>query len=281
MCSVSLDQGAERFWYCNHPGQARSKTASTSLTSNIQRMAPTGLSVTTSITTTLRDLSSPCSSPSCEYCNSSSLPAGTPSMFLWPKEVSTSPVEPSAQDVWAEMCLAEAEPPADNASSLVDTEMAAARARAGFVPGASLMRERSQAPHQLTPEQVAFNERVEAAIAKSSASISEAEAQLAAPQVAGPLTAEEKEEARRNQAWDLQYQKKNKAIDQAAERNQALFEDVMAAISDKEAKGIPIPDCSDLDLSWESNAGLAGKSSKSAAKWPGLTVLNLVAEYNG
>jgi len=141
--------------------------------------------------------------------------------------------------------------------------MNAARARAGFVPGASALRMKNQAPLPLTPEQLDFDERVEAAIAKSSALIAEAKAQLAAPKVAPEeLTEEEEQEARRNREWDLQYQKKNQAIDEAMERNQALFEDVMATIDDMEAKGIPTPDCSDLDFSWDSNAGLAGTSSK-------------------
>jgi hypothetical protein len=76
------------------------------------------------------------------------------------------------------------------------------------------------------------------------------------------LTKEEEEEAHRNRAWDLQYQQKNQAIDKAMERNQALFEDVMATIDDMEAKKIPIPDCSDLDFGWMSNAGFAGTPSK-------------------
>jgi hypothetical protein len=45
------------------------------------------------------------------------------------------------------------------------------------------------------------------------------------------------------------------------ERNQALFGDVMDTIDDMEAKGVPVPDCSDLDLSWKSNAGFAGMPS--------------------
>ena len=52
-----------------------------------------------------------------------------------------------------------------------------------------------------------LSRRVEAAIAKSTALIAEAKAQLAAPKVAPEeLTEEEEEEARRNRAWDLQYQ---------------------------------------------------------------------------
>ena len=73
---------------------------------------------------------------------------------------------------------------------------------------------------------------------------------------------EEEEEARRNRAWDLQFQQKNKVIDEAMARNQALFEDVMTTIDDMEAKGIPVPDCSDLDFTWKSNAGFAGIPSK-------------------
>lgn len=156
------------------------------------------------------------------------------------------------------------EPPADNESSSRVTEMMnAARAQASFVPGASALKAKNQAPLPLTPEQLDFDDRVEAAIAKFSALIAEAKAQLAAPKVAPEeLTEEEEEEARRNRAWDLQYQQKNQAIDEAMARNQALFEDVMATVDDMEAKGIPIPDCSDLDFTWKSNAGFAGIPSK-------------------
>ena len=156
------------------------------------------------------------------------------------------------------------EPPADNQSSPRVTEMMdAARAQAGFVPGASALKAKNQAPLPLTPEQLDFDGRVEAVIAKSSALIAEAKAQLAAPKVAPEeLTEEEEEEARRNREWALQYQQKNQAIDEAMERNQALFENVVATIDDMQAKSIPIPDCSDLDFSWKSNAGFAGTSSE-------------------
>jgi len=179
--------------------------------------------------------------------------------------VSRSPIELSAQEVFAAMEAADAaEPPVDNESSPLVTElMNAARARAGFVPGASALKAKNQPPLPLTSEQLDFDERVEAAIAKSSALIAEAKAQLAAPKVAPEkLTEEEEEEVRRNRAWDFQYQLKNQVIDEAMERNQALFEGVMATIDDMEAKRIPIPDCSDLDFSWKSDAGSAGTSSK-------------------
>jgi hypothetical protein len=179
-------------------------------------------------------------------------------------KVSKSPVEPSAQEVFAAMEAAHAtQPPADKeSSSRVTAMMNAARAEAGFVPGASALRAKNQPPLPLTPSQLDFDQRVEAAIAKSSALIAEAKAQLAAPKVAPEeLTEEEEEEARRNRAWDLQYLQKNQAIDEAMEPNQALFEDVMDTIDDMEAKGVPVPDCSDLDLSWKSNAGFAGMPS--------------------
>jgi hypothetical protein len=179
--------------------------------------------------------------------------------------VSKSPIEPSAQEVWAAMEAADAaEPPADHESSLRVTEtMNAARADAGFVPGTAALRAKNQAPLPLTPAQLDFDKRVDAAIAKSSALIAEAKAQLAAPKVAPEeLTEEEEEEARRNRAWDLQFQQKNQAIDEAMERNQVLFENVMATIDDMEVKGVPIPDCSDLDLTWTSNASFAGTPSK-------------------
>jgi hypothetical protein len=212
---------------------------------------------------TLRNFS-PCSSPTCEYCEFVLSLADSPSTSPWMK-FSKSPVEPSAQEIFAAMEAADAtEPPADNeSSSRVTAMMNAARASAGFVPGAATLRAKNQSLLPLTPSQLDFDERVEAAIAKSSALIAEAKAQLAAPKVAPEeLTKEEEEEAHRNRAWDLQYQQKNQAIDKAMERNQALFEDVMATIDDMEAKKIPIPDCSDLDFGWMSNAGFAGTPSK-------------------
>jgi hypothetical protein len=200
-------------------------------------------------------------------------------MSPW-SNIPTPPASPSAQAVYAAMLAAEAPPPADNeSSSLVTQMMAAARAKAGYVLRTSYSE--PQDPLALTPEQLDFDTRVEAAIAKSSVLIAEAKAQLAAPIVApAELTEDEKAEARRNATWDAQYQRKNEAIDRETERNQALFEDVMATIDDIEAKGIPMPDCDDL-LTWESNAGSVGTPSKTAAKWPGMSVLNLVAKFNG
>lgn len=212
---------------------------------------------------TLRNFS-PCSSPSCEYCEFGLSLADSTSTSRWMK-VSKSPVEPSAQEVFAAMEAADAtQPPADKeSSSRVTRMMNEARAQAGFVPGASASKAKTQPPLPLTPSQLDFDARVEAATAKPSALIAEAKAQLAAPKVAPEeLTEEEEAEARRNRAWDLQYQQKNQAIDEGMERNQALFEDVMATVDDMKAKGTPVPDCSDLDFGWKSNAGLAGKPSK-------------------
>jgi hypothetical protein len=178
------------------------------------------------------------------------------------------------------MLAAEAPPPPDNeSSSLVTSMMAAARAKTSYVPRTHTSEPSS--PPALTPEQLDFDTRVEAAIAKSSALIAEAKAQLAAPILApADLTPSEKAEARRNAAWDATCQRKNEAIDRAMERNQALFEDVMATIDDMEAQGVSMPECEDL-LAWESNVGSAGTKSKTAAKWTGMSVLNLVPKFNG
>jgi hypothetical protein len=193
--------------------------------------------------------------------------------------ISEPPTSPSAQAVYAAMLAAEAPPPPDNESSSLVTEMmAAAHAKAGYVPRTHASEPSS--PLALRPEQLDFDTRVEAALAKSSALITEAKAQLAAPITApAELTPSEKAEARRNAAWDATYQKNNEAIDRAMERNQALFEDVMATIDEMEAQGIPMPDCDDL-LTWESNAGSAGTPSRTAARWPGMSVFNLVAKFN-
>jgi hypothetical protein len=244
--------------------KTQTKTASTRARSKhptmpeVRAQSPASLSIKSFISETLLNFS-PCSSPTCEYCEYSLSLHSTPSTSPW-MMVSKFPVSHSAQDVWAAMIQADAEPAADNESSPLVTEMMnATRARADYVPGAIALKAKNQAPLPLTPEQLDFDERVEAAIAKSSALIAEAKAQLAAPRIApGKLTEEEQQEARRNAAWNLQYQKKNQAIDEVMERNQALFGDVMATIDDMEARGIPIPNCSDLGFSWESNAGLAG-----------------------
>lgn len=223
------------------------------------------MSVKTLTSETLRNFS-PCSSPTCEFCELNLSQVGSPSTSRW-MMVSKSAIDPSAQEVLTMMEAADAaEPPADSeSSSRVTGMMNAARARAGFVPGASALRAKNQAPLPLTPEQLDFDDRVEAAIAKSSALIAEAKAQLAAPEVAPEeLTKEEDEGARRNRACDLQYQQENQAIDEAMERNQALFKNVMATVDDMEANGVPIPDCSDLDFSWKSNAGFAGLPSKTS-----------------
>lgn len=234
------------------------------------------LSVKSSASTTLSTLS-PCSVPSCASRRSSLSLIDAPPMSS--SMSSSGPTSPSAQAVLAMMTTPVPSPPADNeSSSLVTQMMAAARAKAGWVPDAP---KPPPTPLQLTAEQLDFDSRVEAAIAKSSALIAEAKAQLAAPCVApAELTVEEKQEAHRNRMWDLQYQKKNNAIDRAMERNQALFEDVMATIDEMEEQGIPIPDCDDL-LSWEWNAGCAGIPSKTPARWPGMNVLNLATKFNG
>ncbi|GAB7331197.1 hypothetical protein MBLNU13_g02666t2 [Cladosporium sp. NU13] len=225
--------------------------------------ASSQMSVKTFTSETLRNFS-PCNSPTCEFCELNLSQVDSASMSSW-KMVSKSPVGPSTQDVFAVMEAADAaEPPADNESSSRMSEMMnAARARAGFVPGTSASRAKKQAPLPLTPKRLDFDKRVEAAIAKSSALIAEAKAQLATPKVAPEeLTEEEEEEARRNKVWDLQYQQKKQAIEEAMERNQALFENVMGTIDGMEAKWMPMPGCSDLDFSWKSNAGFAGTSSK-------------------
>jgi hypothetical protein len=194
--------------------------------------------------------------------------------------ISAPLTSPSAQDIYAAMLAVEAPPPADNESSSLVTEMmAAARAKGGHVPRTHTSEPSS--PLALTSEQLDFSTRVEAALATSSALITEAKAQLAAPITApAELTPSEKAEARRNAAWDAQYQRKNEAIDRAMERNEVLFEDVMAMIDDMEAQGIPMPDCDDL-LTWESNSGSAGTPSRTAARWPGMPGFNLVAKFNG
>lgn len=135
------------------------------------------------------------------------------------------------------------------------------------------------------PQTLDFSERVDAAIAKPSALIAEAQAQLAAPIVAPKaLTMEEKIEARRNSAWDSMKQKKDQQIDAAMESNQKLFEDVMATIDEMEANGDPIPDCSDL-LTWDSNAVYTStnkSSPSSTARWgKGMSVMSLIVKYNG
>lgn len=176
------------------------------------------------------------------------------------------------------------QPEVDNeSSSLVQEMMIAARAKAGKATSSAntITDETILLPN---PETMDFNERADAAIAKSSALIAEALAQLTALKVAPKeLTLEEKVEARRNLAWDRTTQKKDREIDAAMKRNDQLFEEVMAMIDEMEANGDPIPDCSDL-LTWTSNAGQAGTKASSTppARWSqGLKVLGLVVSSGG
>ncbi|KAM0722754.1 hypothetical protein Q7P37_002196 [Cladosporium fusiforme] len=145
--------------------------------------------------------------------------------------------------------------PKDYESSfLVSDTMTAARAKAaatGHNP------EPLPLPNP-TPWSMDPNECIDAAIAKSEALVAEARVQLAAPIVAPPeLTEEEQHELDRNAVWDRLSAERDKINDHSLERNQALYESVMATIDRMEADGAPIPDCSDL-LTWESNAGYAG-----------------------
>lgn len=157
--------------------------------------------------------------------------------------------------------------PVDNESSdLVRKMMADARARAGFVPGASASKAESQPPLPLTTEQQDFDDSAEAANLKSSTLIATLQAQLAAPKVAPTgLSEEEEQEVRRNRAWDLQHKLKNKEIDEASKRNVALLENMTATVADPTKKRGRIPNCDDL-LTWESNATSAETQPRTKAR---------------
>lgn len=127
----------------------RTKTASTRAqlqTSKTMPEASSQMSIKIFLGETLRNFS-PCSSPTCEYCEFGLSLIDSPLTSPW-RMASQSPVEPSAQEVWAAMEAADAlEPPVDNEISRRVTEMMnAARADAGFVPGAAASRAKNRSP---------------------------------------------------------------------------------------------------------------------------------------
>ncbi|TKA79208.1 hypothetical protein B0A55_03954 [Friedmanniomyces simplex] len=127
--------------------------------------------------------------------------------------------------------------------------MAAARAKYAADP-ALTVKIRAEAiaklpiPLPLTPESLDFNERLDRATVKSSALIAEAQAQLAAPVsdfLPGELTPSEVAEQKRAETWMQGYKLANETTDRILESNQKLFEDVMGAIAQMQADGIPVP----------------------------------------
>jgi hypothetical protein len=121
-----------------------------------------------------------------------------------------------------------------------------------------------------------FNNRVETAIASSTALIAQAQAQLAAPKTApAELTAEEQAGAQRNSAWNALYQQRQDDIACASESNQASFQDqeLAALLNDAEMGNLTVPDCSDL-LTWDSNSGFDAK-----AVCIGVSVHKLMARF--
>jgi hypothetical protein len=121
-----------------------------------------------------------------------------------------------------------------------------------------------------------FNTRIETAIASSTALIAQAQAQLAAPNLApAELTAEEQAEAKRNSAWDVLYQQREDDIACISASNEASFEDqeLAALLNDAEMGNLTVPDCSDL-LTWDSNSGFDAK-----AVCTGVSVHKLMAKF--
>ena len=121
-----------------------------------------------------------------------------------------------------------------------------------------------------------FSDRVETAIASSTALIAQPQAQLAAPPTApAELTAEEQAEAQRNSAWNALYQQREDDTACASASNQASLQDheVVALLNDAEMGNLTIPDCSDL-LTWDSNSGFGAK-----AVCIGVSVHKLMAKF--
>jgi hypothetical protein len=147
----------------------------------------------------------------------------------------------------------------------------AAEAAATTTPTSS-----SQIPPSPILEAQNFNNRVETAIASSTALIAQAQAQLAAPKTApAELTAEEQAEAQRNSAWNALYQQRQDDIACASASNQASFQDqaLAALLNDAEMGNLTVPDCSDL-LTWDSNSGFDAK-----AVCIGVSVHKLMARF--
>jgi len=134
----------------------------------------------------------------------------------------------------------------------------------------------SQTPSSPILEAQNFNQRVETAIANSTALIAQAQTQLAAPNLApAELTAEEQAEAERNSAWDVLYQQREADIACASASNQVSFQDqeLAALLNDAEMGNLTVPDCSDL-LTWDSNSGFDAK-----AECIGVSVQKLMAKF--
>jgi hypothetical protein len=123
-----------------------------------------------------------------------------------------------------------------------------------------------------------FNNRVETAIASSTALIAQAQAQLAAPKTApAELTAEEQAEAQRNSAWNALSQQRQDDIACASASNQASFQDqaLAALLNDAEMGNLTVPDCSDL-LTWDSDSN---SSFDAKAVCVGVSVHKLMARF--
>jgi hypothetical protein len=147
----------------------------------------------------------------------------------------------------------------------------AAEAAATTTPTSS-----SQTPPSPILEAQNFNNRVETAIASSTALTAQAQAQLAAPKTApAELTAEEQAEAQRNSAWNALYQQRQDDTACASASNQASFQDqeLAALLNDAEMGNLTVPDCSDL-LTWDSNFGFDAK-----AVCIGVSVHKLMARF--
>lgn len=240
--------------------------------------------MTSSVLATLQN-KSPCHSPNNEPCHCVNL-TSTNSGPLASKSVTSLAVGMAP----SKTTTTPNEPLADNESSkLVHEMMAAARSRANKIATAAAPNTNSLPSQSPNFDASCLKERVEAAIASSTAQIANTKAMLtqglidqaktllAAPKIApAELTAEEQAEAQCETAWNNSCEKKEEAIACAEARNQALFhsQELATVLIDAENRNLTVPDCDDL-LAWKSNADDAAKK-----ECTGVSVHKLIAKFS-
>lgn len=97
-------------------------------------------------------------------------------------------------------------------------------------------------PNIPTPEELAFEERADRALAGYEYYIREAKEQLAKPCVApAELSPSEQAEKNLSEAWTRGYNLTNRCNVEWMDSNQSLFDDVSGTIDEMQLRGIPIP----------------------------------------
>lgn len=243
-----------------------------------QNRCPTTVSATTSVCAT-QQTNSPCPA-NCESCRFASLTtitiASQPSSPVSPlPTVTRFSDNPNRCESTCELLCNESLAQTE-CTHLVCMLMSYYRSVAAEAAATATLHPSSQALPSPILEAQNFNTRIETVIASSTALIAQAQAQLAAPNLApAELTAEEQAEAKRNSAWDVLYKQREDDIACISASNEASFEDqeLAALLNDAEMGNLTVPDCSDL-LTWDSNSGFDAK-----AVCIGVSVHKLMAKF--